>query len=93
MRQKLRGLLFCSFCTCSVNRSDELGGQYIDPDYEHLTVDSSDYAEYETKPLLQQYEHYTQPASDFITLTPSSVVDYDNAPANSHITYTQLQPL
>jgi len=82
---------------CSANRSDELGGHYnIDADYEQLTVDSGEFAEYETKPLLQQYEHFTvtQPASDFITLTPSSTVDYDNAPAStSHITYTQLQPL
>jgi len=60
-----------------------------------MIVDSSDYGEYETKPLLEQYEmeHYTQPSNDFITLMPSSTVTYDNASATSHVVYTQLQPL
>jgi len=62
------------------------------------TADHCNNTDDEMKPLLQQQEfiHYTQQtATDFVTLTPSSAVAYDNAPAAppSHFTYTQLQPL
>lgn len=76
----------------SADRSDELSGQYVDPDYHLLTADyTSNYSEDETKPLLF---HYTpQPAIDFITSTTSSTVAYDDASATCDYTYAQLQPL